>query len=112
MSWRSIGVRAFISATTLAACICLVFAFREWHTTAPLKFLSYLILALLASPLKVSLPRIEGTLSVNFIFTLLGILELSLPETLFIGLASTLGSSICHRLRSAAQSRTSHTDWS
>jgi putative nucleotidyltransferase with HDIG domain len=84
-------VRAYISATTLAACLCLVFAFREWHTTVPLKFLSYLILALLASPLKVSLPGIEGTLSVNFIFTLLGILELSLPETLVIGLASTLG---------------------
>src|SRR4029077_923205 len=29
-------------------------------------------------------------LSVNFLFTLLGILELSLPETLLIGLASTL----------------------
>ena len=40
--------------------------------------------------LKSSLPGIEGTLSVNFLFTLLGILELSLPETLMIGLASTL----------------------
>jgi putative nucleotidyltransferase with HDIG domain len=50
-----------------------------------------LILALLASCLKVSLPRIEGTLSVNFVFTLLCILELSLPETLVIGFASTLG---------------------
>jgi len=49
-----------------------------------------LIAALLASSLKVTLPGIEGTLSVNFLFTLLGILELSLPETLMIGLASTL----------------------
>jgi putative nucleotidyltransferase with HDIG domain len=38
----------------------------------------------------VTLPGIEGTLSVNFLFTLLGILELSLPETLLIGLASTM----------------------
>src|SRR5215469_14060324 len=91
MSWRSIGVRAFISATTLTACICLVFAFKEWHPTNPLKFVSYLILALLASCLKVSLPRIEGTLSVNFVFTLLSILELSLPEALVIGFVSTLG---------------------
>jgi putative nucleotidyltransferase with HDIG domain len=45
---------------------------------------------LLASSLKVVLPGVEGTLSVNFLFTLLGILELSLPETLMIGLASTL----------------------
>ena len=48
------------------------------------------VAAALASSLKVSLPGIEGTLSVNFLFTLLGILELSLPETLVIGLASTL----------------------
>jgi len=91
MSWRSIGARAFISAMSLVACVCFVFALRDWHPTSPLKFVCYLILALLASCLKVSLPRIEGTLSVNFVFTLLCILELSLPETLVIGLASTLG---------------------
>lgn len=91
MSWRSIGARAFIGAMTLAGCMCLVFAFREWHPIDPLKFVCYLIVALLASPLKVTLPGIEGTLSVNFLFTLLGILELSLPETLIIGLASTFG---------------------
>jgi putative nucleotidyltransferase with HDIG domain len=91
MAWRSIGARAFIGATALAGCTCLVFAFREWHPTDPFKFACYLIVALLASSLKVTLPRVEGTLSVNFLFTILGILELSLPETLIIGLASTLG---------------------
>jgi putative nucleotidyltransferase with HDIG domain len=44
--------------------------------------------AVLASSFKVNLP--SGTLSVNFLFTLLGILELGLPETLLLGLASTL----------------------
>jgi hypothetical protein len=91
MAWRSIGARAFIGVTTLAGCTCLVFAFREWHPTDPFKFACYLIVALLASSLKVTLPRVEGTLSVNFLFTIVGILELSLPETLIIGLASTLG---------------------
>jgi hypothetical protein len=91
MSWRSIGARAFIGATTLAGCVCLGFALTEWHSTSPFKFVSYLILALLASCLKVRLPRIEGTLSVNFVFTLLCILDLSLPEAVIIGLASTLG---------------------
>jgi putative nucleotidyltransferase with HDIG domain len=38
----------------------------------------------------VSLPGIEGTLSMNFLFTLVGVLEMSLPETLLIGLVSTL----------------------
>src|SRR5881227_867446 len=83
-------VRVFISGMSLAGCVCLALAFAQWHSTDPIKFVCYLIAALLASPLKVSLPAIEGTLSVNFLFTLLGILELSLPETLCIGLASTL----------------------
>lgn len=91
ISWRSIAAQAFVGAMTLAGCICLVFAFREWHAINPLKFFCYLIVAVLASPLKVTLPGIEGTLSVNFLFTLLGILELTLPETLIIGVASTFG---------------------
>jgi len=74
----------------LAGCFCLVLAFLHWQSSDPVKFVCYLIAALLASSLKVVLPGIEGTLSVNFLFTLLGILELSLPETLLIGLASTL----------------------
>lgn len=91
MPWRSIGARAFITTMTAAGCVCLLLALKEWQSTDPPKFVCYLIVALLASSLKVSLPRIEGTLSANFLFTLLGIIELSLPETLVIGLASTFG---------------------
>src|ERR1700726_2667497 len=91
MSWvRSIGAHAFIVSMALAGCICFGLALWQWQSNDPLKFVCYLIAALLASSLKVTLPGIEGTLSVNFLFTLLGILELSLPETLLIGLASTL----------------------
>jgi putative nucleotidyltransferase with HDIG domain len=71
-------------------CACLILAGAHWQSGDPVKFTCYLIAALLASSLKVSLPGIDGTLSVNFLFTLLGILELSLPETLLIGIASTL----------------------
>jgi len=92
MSWvRSIGARAFIAAMALAGCSCFLLSLFHWQSNDPLKFACYLIAALLASPLKVILPGVEGTLSVNFLFTLLGILELGLPETLLIVLASTLG---------------------
>jgi len=91
MSWiRSISARMFIAGMTLAGSVVFAFAFSHWQTNDLVKFVCYLIAALLASSLKVSLPGIEGTLSVNFLFTLLGILELSLPETLTLGLASTL----------------------
>src|ERR1700729_713973 len=92
MSWaRSIGARAFIAATAFSACVCFASALLHWHSSDPVKFTCYLLAALLASSLKVTLPGLDGTLSVNFLFTLLGILELSLPETLLIVMACTLG---------------------
>jgi len=87
---RSIGARVFIAGLALAGSGFLAYGFAHWQPGDPVKFVCYLIAALLASPLKVGLPGVEGTLSVNFLFTLLGILELSLPETLAIGVASTL----------------------
>jgi hypothetical protein len=47
-------------------------------------------LAICASRLKVSLPGISGALSVLFIFILFAIVELSLPEALFIGCSAIL----------------------
>jgi putative nucleotidyltransferase with HDIG domain len=91
MSWeRQIGARAFIAAMALGAVGCFALSFFHWNSTDPVKFGCYLAAAVLASSFKVSLPGIEGTLSMNFLFTLVGILEMSLPETLLIGLVSTL----------------------
>src|SRR3984885_12162142 len=87
---RQLGARVFIAGMAIAAWGCLVAASTYVRPSDPVKFICYLLAALLASSLKVSLPGIEGTLSVNFLFTLLGILELSLPETLLIGLVSAL----------------------
>jgi diguanylate cyclase (GGDEF)-like protein/putative nucleotidyltransferase with HDIG domain len=57
------------------------------HPTShqPIKFSCYLLVAVVASRLKVNLPGITGTMSVNFLFILLGILELSFAETLALG---------------------------
>src|SRR2546422_8419095 len=87
---RQFSTRVFVAAMAVAASGCFALAFLHWQSNDPIKFACYVLAALLASSLKVSLPGIEGTLSVNFLFTLLGILELSLPQTLVIGLASTL----------------------
>jgi putative nucleotidyltransferase with HDIG domain len=87
---RQFGTRPFIAAMALAALSCFVWALLHWQSTDPVKFVCYLAAALVASSFKVTLPGIEGTLSMNFLFTLVGILEMSLPETLLIGLVSTL----------------------
>ena len=54
------------------------------------EFICYFGIAILASRLKVSLPGITGTLSVNFLFILIGVLELSFTETLILGASSML----------------------
>src|SRR5579872_5087505 len=86
-------VRAFIAAMGLAAAGCIAVASVHVHSSDPLKFGCYLAAALLASFFKVGLPGIEGTLSMNFLFTLVGIFEMSLPEALLIGLVGTLAQS-------------------
>jgi putative nucleotidyltransferase with HDIG domain len=86
---RELGARVFIAGMVLAALGAFALGLTHWQSSDTLKFVCYMVAALLASPLKVSLPG--GTLSVNFLFTLLGILEMSFPETLLIGLLSTVG---------------------
>src|SRR5579864_7820604 len=98
MSWiRSMGARVFIAGMALAGALCFALAFSHWQSNDPVKFVCYLLAALLASSLKVTLPGLDATLSVNFLFTLLGILELGMPETLLIVLASTVGQAYLRR---------------
>ena len=79
---RQVGAQVFIAAMAVAALGCFCVALTHWQSTDPLKFLCYLAVALLASSLKIKLPGINGTMSVNFLFILLGVLEMSFAETL------------------------------
>src|SRR6204780_3158742 len=87
---RQLGAQVFIAAMALAALGCFCIAVVHWQSTDPLKFLCYLGVTVLASSLKIKLPGINGTMSVNFLFILLGVLELSFGETLMIGFAAVL----------------------
>lgn len=52
------------------------------------RYTSYLFLAALASTLKVRLPGITGTMSVNFLFILIGIADLTMTEAVTMGCAA------------------------
>jgi diguanylate cyclase (GGDEF)-like protein/putative nucleotidyltransferase with HDIG domain len=82
MTWYA---RSFIALVSLAGTCVISWGALHWSSSHPLKFASYLVVALLASRLKVHLPGITGTMSVNFLFILLGVVELRLPETLLLG---------------------------
>jgi hypothetical protein len=66
---------------------CLVF--RAEFPDLP-RYFSYLLLAVLASTMKVRLPGITGTISVNFLFILIGIADFTLTETLTMGCLAIL----------------------
>ncbi|HEV8523793.1 MAG TPA: HD domain-containing phosphohydrolase [Terriglobales bacterium] len=82
--------KLFVYLTAAVGFAVVVAGFSQWESQDLLRFVCYLGIAMLASGLKVQLPGIDGTMSVNFLFILIGILELSFPETLVIGCASSL----------------------
>ena len=90
----SIQTKLFVGVTASLGVVTLGYALSHWQSHDPMRFACYLAVAILASGLKVQLPGIDGTMSVNFLFILLGVMELSLPETLVIGCTATLVQSV------------------
>jgi diguanylate cyclase (GGDEF)-like protein/putative nucleotidyltransferase with HDIG domain len=82
--------KLFIATTAIIGIALLAISLRGWYSEDYLRFSAYLLAALLASGLKITLPGTDASMSVNFLFTLLGVLELSPAETMVIGCAPTL----------------------
>ncbi len=90
----STRTKLFVGITVSMGLLVLCSALWHWQSADLARFSCYLAVAVLASGLKVQLPGIDGTMSVNFLFILLGVMELSLPETLVIGCTATLVQSV------------------
>ena len=91
-SWKglSLGARAFVGLVIAAGTASLLQAALHQNSKNIAQFICYLGIAILASRLRVTLPGITGTLSVNFLFILVGIAELSYPEAVTLGAISML----------------------
>ena len=90
--WRelTLGAKVFISLVVVAGtCVLLYGAIRPTSKNIA-QFICYLLIAILAARLKVRLPGITGTMSVNFLFILLGVLELGFAETLALATGAIL----------------------
>jgi diguanylate cyclase (GGDEF)-like protein/putative nucleotidyltransferase with HDIG domain len=89
-SWRGLPflAKVFIGLTILGGLSTLVYGGIHQTSNNIAEFICYLGIAVLASRLKVNLPGITGTLSVNFLFILIGVLDLSFSETLILGAIS------------------------
>ncbi|MFZ0991245.1 MAG: diguanylate cyclase [Candidatus Sulfotelmatobacter sp.] len=95
-SWRGlpIGAKAFIGLVIAAGMASLLQAAIHQSSKNIAEFICYLGIAILASRLRVTLPGITGTLSVNFLFILVAVAELSYSEALTLGAVSMLAQSI------------------
>ena len=68
----------------------------NWHFQIPIQFFCVFCVAVLASGMKVRLPGIFGTLSVNYFFILVGIADMNSGEALMIGCGSGLVQCLWH----------------
>ena len=85
----SMKARVYIAITLLAGLLSLSLGLFHGQWTEPSRYVCYLALALLASGMKVSLPGVHGTMSVIFVFILVGVRELTLAQTLLMGVLGT-----------------------
>ena len=77
-----------VSAAGIAA-MAYAFLYPQWPHD-PFRFCTYFLLSLLTATLKLRLPGLRETMSIGFVFVLLGISELTLPETMFVACAGVV----------------------
>ena len=84
---ETLGVPAvtFIFTQLIGGLPLLPYAILHWHSEDLFRYGCFLAVALVASVLKVHLPGIKATMSANFLFILVGLLDLSYSETLLMG---------------------------
>ena len=80
--------KTYIAVVVLLGLASVLFA--DWRLLRFWEFLCIFLLALLASVMKVKLPGIFGTLSVNYLFILFAITDMTSGEALAIGCCSAL----------------------
>jgi hypothetical protein len=79
-----------ISVSLAGFTLTTMFIAAGWEVPDTPRFVILLALASIAAILKVKLPTIEGSMSVLFVFLLIGIATLSLVQTLILGSIATL----------------------
>ena len=89
-------VKLYVWTIVAAGAAVALAAGRAWSSRNPSALLLFLALALLASFVKLRLPGMPGTYSMNFLFILAGVCVLSLPETILIGVTGAVAQSLWH----------------
>jgi hypothetical protein len=86
----SLKARTFITLVIVLGLCVLGTAIAGASAISSLRFIAFLLVACLASRLKVKLPGLAGNMSVNLPFILVAVAEMSLLEALIVGCLSNL----------------------
>lgn len=87
---------AYIGLVVAAGLVILIHGLKIWDPQDWVRYLAYCAIALIASGMKVKLPGITGTMSMSFLFVLIGVSELGLPRTLVMGCLGMLVQCLFH----------------
>lgn len=82
--------KLYIALILLAGMLGFTAEMLHFSSAEPLQFWCYFLVTALTSGLKVRLPMVTATLSVNFLFILVGIVQFSLPESIILAVAGTI----------------------
>jgi hypothetical protein len=73
--------RVYLMIVLAAGLFALLVAATTWQSDSPGRFIVYLVMGVVASTLKIRLPRMRGTITPAFVLLLVAIAELSFSET-------------------------------
>jgi diguanylate cyclase (GGDEF)-like protein/putative nucleotidyltransferase with HDIG domain len=93
---RKLVTKLFLHGVLLGGAVTFLATVAHLSIAGPVKFACYCALALIAATLKVRLPGITGTLTVNYVFVLIGLSDLSLPECMIAGTLATVVQCLAH----------------
>lgn len=88
--------RIYIGLMLTIGVLTLTHGLYPWESGNLVRFAFYLVIAAIGSCLKVTLPGIEGSMSFYFLFVLISVVQLGLPETLALVGASVICQSYWH----------------
>ena len=83
------SAKVFVGLVALCALVNLGSGLMRWDSTDLIRFGCFVLLSAAASRMKVSLPGLNGNMSVNLPFMLLAALELNLAQALIVAAVST-----------------------
>jgi hypothetical protein len=86
----STNAKLYVTTLLVLGLCVFIMNFAGWQPADPLRFSAFFFFACAASIFKVAAPAMAGKMSFNFIFVLIGLTELTLPETVLVGCASVI----------------------